>query len=79
GDCSWIGNPRWKRTDKKEDWIFPDIGSGEGPSSDFILPLESQEPQKCHCNISALDLPPGPPGQDGRDGLPGMPGHPVMI
>ncbi|GFS69687.1 uncharacterized protein NPIL_186431 [Nephila pilipes] len=78
GDCSWFGNPRWKRKDKREEWIFPDIGSGEGPSTDFAPPWDPAEPEKCYCNISALELPPGPPGQDGRDGLPGIPGHPGM-
>lgn len=46
---------------------------------DLTTPWEPEEQQNCHCNLSALEIPPGPPGQDGRDGIPGIPGQPVRF
>lgn len=52
GECVYFGNPRWKRKDRSEDWIFPDVGSGEGPVS-----LASQIKYRInHCDEKKLEI-----------------------
>ncbi|GIY95514.1 hypothetical protein CEXT_426921 [Caerostris extrusa] len=91
GDCSWIGNPRWKRKDRREDWIFQISALEKDLCSANIMNCNKmgvsciklstefappwQPDEPKECYCNVSALD-LPPGLPGQDGRDGLPGIP---